>query len=130
MNLKLLVEDRAPKVGIFWFVDGDIIEFTTDVRKAKSVQGYKDSDYDHHSEWPKVKKAFGIRGQDWAEIPRGRVIYAGPRERFEIITSSELAADESKVLEVMRRFSLPRSKTAIVTDLHYEINPDLEAEFD
>lgn len=130
MKLKILVESRSPKVGIFWYIDGELIDFTTDAREAQSVQGFKDSPYDHYNKWKEVRRAYKITKGDWADFPRGRVIYAQPRDRFEIISSRELISDESVILKIMRAFSLPRNKTVAVTDFHYEINPDLDAEFD
>lgn len=118
--VKLKIETHEPKVGIFWFLGTELIEFSTPARDQPQVQGFVDSPFDHADKWQEIQKVFPqLRNKDYTFLPRGRVIYAGPRKRFEVITSKAIAFDKSRFLQVCRKFSLPIS-AAVVADEHYE----------
>jgi len=124
---KLITESRLPKVGIFWIIGGDVISFLEEARDVSSISGFKDATHDHHTMWDKVVTSYPkFRNMEYYEVPRGRVLFAGPRERYEIITSKKIAENGKYIRKIMREFSLPISKTAIVMDEHYEIEPDLD----
>lgn len=107
---------QGPKVGIFWFLDNHIVVFSENDRDVVEVAGFKDSQYDHWSKWEQVKQAFPQEAGDgdYSSKPRGRVIWAGIRDQYEIIVGSELSNDMGKINKVMIEFSLPVEKTVIV----------------
>lgn len=125
---KLITESRMPKVGIFWFLGDEIIEFAQD-QTAVPVNhvGFKDSPWDHYAVWDKVVKVYPqLQGKEYFDIPRGRVLYNTKDDMYHIITSTALANDQKKINKVMRAFSLPIRNTKAITDPHYEDVADFD----
>lgn len=116
-KLEVIVEDRQPKVGIFWIINDQVIAFTEDARTVKMVNGFKDTDLDHYHVWPKLK----IHG-DYTARPRGRVIYRAQDDKFLVYLPSTLVKDKKTILKILREFSIPTSKFIVVTDAHYEMD--------
>ncbi len=116
-KLKIIVENRQPKVGIFWIINDQIVSFTEDARTVRIINGFKDTDMDHYHMWPKLK----IRG-DYTNKPRGRVIYRAKDDKYMVYVPSSLTDDKRMLLKILREFSIPTSKFVIVTDEHYEMD--------
>lgn len=116
-KLKVIVEDRQPKVGIFWIIGDQVVAFTEDARTVEMVNGFKDSDLDHYSVWPRLK----IRG-DYTSRPRGRVIYRAKDDKFLVYVPSTLVKDKKTLTRILREFSVPTNKFIVVTDAHYEMD--------
>lgn len=97
-----------PKVGIFWIIKGEIVEFMTDASKVAPIAGFKDSPYDHLTMWDEVQKMWPTtRGKDYISIPRGRVIGVGP-ERFRIFLPPKEVRNNSLINNIMAVFNLPK----------------------
>jgi len=125
--MNMILESRNPRVGIFWVVDGDIIDFSQDVRELSNNLGYIDSPRDHHSAWRDMLKLYPhFKDYEYYEVPRGRVTYNTRDGVYHIISSREILQNDSLVRKIMRTFSLPVSSTKLIADAHYEMTPSEE----
>jgi hypothetical protein len=116
-----------PLIGIFWIVNGEIVEFSLDANTIQYVAGFKDVPYDHYTMWGKMVKMFpNFRTREYDEIPRGRVIGIQKTNGYRIILSPEDVSNPMITDRVIGAFSLPRGKTEIMADNHYVIDKSRE----
>lgn len=125
----IIVESRAPKVGIWWFIDGRVESAYTPARDVQPLRGtgVRDVDFNHYDYWPKLK----IRGE-YDSHERGRVMYKDNEDKYLIFCSTTISKNKAAIREIARTFSLPLSKIRIETDEHYEDSfaADFDALFD
>jgi hypothetical protein len=115
----------APKIGIFWIIEGEIVEFHVDAATVKPYMGFRDSPLTHLETWPQVQKMWKVtRGRDYETFPRGRVIGVGP-DRFRLFLSPIDAKNKVQVRQIMSVFNLPFDKTEVMTDAHYVTQPQM-----
>jgi hypothetical protein len=128
---KLIVESSYPKVGIFWFIGKETVIFSEEARNISAVAGFKNYHEGHADVWNKVVKAYPqVRGKEYFEVPRGRVLFDVEAGKYIIYVSAADSQKKNKMYEVMRQFSLPIQKTIIRKDLHYDLDPGPEFDID
>lgn len=107
------------RIGIFWIVDGDVIEFAEDAATRPVVAGFKDVKFDHVSEWSKMQSLFPqFRSKDYYQVPRGRVVGVGA-DRYRLFMPPEMLNESSLINRIMKIFGLPKDKTEVMGDEHY-----------
>lgn len=110
-----------PKVGIFFYVDGEII---IDAVPFESGEPYGEAVQHggHYDYWdaliPKtlVERKFKARAYD--AYPRGRVVYYPKRKIFRLYSDRCLKADDLNA--VKEKFGLETVKVEFETDEHYQ----------
>lgn len=124
------IESRDPQVGIWWYIGGVVHAFADDARTVRTVAGFKDSDFLHDTEWPKLSRFLEIKGS-YISQERGRVIHREKDDKFIINCSTVVSKDKKALNKIAREFSLPLSKVRVSVDEHY--NPpdeDFDDELD
>lgn len=111
-----------PEIGIFWVIDGDVVEFSQAAASIAVLSGFKDVPYDHMRQWSQMQQVFPqLREKEYDEIPRGRVIGIGA-DKYRIFVSPEDKNNGNLISNVMRVFNLPRNKTEVMADEHYTVD--------
>ena len=111
-----------PEIGIFWVLDGDIVEFSQAAASIEVLGGVKDVPYDHMRQWSQMQHVFPqLREKEYDEIPRGRVIGIGA-DKYRIFISPEDNNNASLISNIMKVFNLPRNKTEVMADEHYIVD--------
>jgi len=124
----LTKEAAEPQIGIFWIYRGQILQFSQPVSQVPPVGGFKDSNYQHSTYWNQMTKMFQeLAGKEYFSVPRGRVLFS-INGVYHIILPSKEASNTILCARIMRNFSLPRNKTVVETDMHY--NPPQNEDFD
>ncbi len=112
----------SPLIGIFWIVDGEIVPFTTEVDSIPVQAGFKDTNFYHYSECPKMEEWFpDLINKEYEEVPRGRVIGLG-QNGYRIFLPPDEVSNSSLISRVFGVFNLPRNNTEIVGDEHYVVD--------
>ena len=115
---------KKPQVGIFWVHKGKIYPKMSPADEVQDIQGFKDSPYGHITEWGEMQKGFpALRGKEYDEIPRGRVLWA--KDKFKIFMPPNMASNTRMRVRLMNLFDLPRDMTHIQADEHYTLKKDI-----
>ena len=116
----------VPEVGIFW-VDLDtnkVFADKTSLRDADDMGPFKIHPRGHYEVWKKmIPKNPKWRGQEYEDIPRGRVVYdKNPKNpRFVVFMAKECNKGSVKSA-VASEFNLPAGHYVFdFTDEHYEL---------
>ena len=113
-----------PRIGIFWEVDGEILDFSVNANEVPVSAGFKDGPYDHNTMWNQVTSLYpALRRKEYPDIPRGRVLGIGP-DKYRIFVEPGRESDTAYINKVMKTFALPRSKTEVMSDEHYSLDFD------
>lgn len=106
----------SPQTGIYWVIDGDVVEISQDAHEQTWQAGFKDSPYDHITYWPKIRSLYpSLKHKDYDEVPRGRVIAVEP-DIYRVFIPAEDAGNTSLINKVIKTFQLPRNKVQIIDD--------------
>ncbi|MBQ2553335.1 MAG: hypothetical protein II563_10900 [Treponema sp.] len=123
-----------PKLGIFWFYDGEIIFshavcLVDGLHYGDAVTGVKD----HADYWEEL----GRKGEldvldeslreEYFSIPRGRVVYHSDSGQFFVYHGNNITRKDLRKVAVF--FNLPKEKTVFEQDIHYCDFDDSEWEF-
>lgn len=114
----------SPQTGIYWVIDGDVVEISQDAHEQTWQAGFKDSPYDHITYWPKIQSAYpNLKHLDYDEVPRGRVIAVEP-DTYRVFIPTEEAGNTSLINKIIRTFQLPRNKVQIIDDDPHYVTTD------
>ena len=118
---EIVVESRAPTIGIWWLIDDKVVSFHEDLRDA-SAHGLM-----HMTSFPKLK----LPGH-YADYDRGRVDYNPDTKQFLLYCGLNLSGDKVTLAKVAKDFNLPIAKNRIkvITSQQYDIEPNEESLFD
>jgi len=106
------------KVGIFWFVNNNIVSFDRDVLAGEKRA---DAPYDHMHVWDKMLKGYpSLRGKDYYNVPRGRVTLVDGI--FNILIGSDIQ-NSNIVSKICKEYNIPRDRYQVIIDDHYETQP-------
>lgn len=123
-TLQELRESRAPEIGIFYVVDGEIFISSEPTRLILDIRGGVKCTSRTHSEYwadiqtlrPEFKK---VKPFDY---PRGRVIYIVEKDRYEMIADEKIVDNKPLVNKIASMMNIPKSKLGTLTDWHYQSN--------
>jgi hypothetical protein len=108
-----------PRVGVFW-VEGTIIHshsvaLSEGLPYGEAVNG----PMDHVEFWPELERRHAhLRGREYFELPRGRVVFRRGENRFAVMMDRKLHTPSMKSA-LRRNFSLPAKRTVFERDAHY-----------
>lgn len=120
---------QEPGVGIFWFVDHQLVAAGAPVRLA-DIYGdnatYVGGHAEHWAHWARAgsrwlkehRLPLSILTSEYDEHPRGRIVYARKSRLFRLYADMRLHADDP-VAEIRNRFGIAKRKTQVFTDSHY-----------
>ena len=116
-----------PKIGIFWFYRGQVFGKACDLPEGQeNVPGIIDSPYTHIDLWerdPQFVVPFSeLRGLEYQEVPRGRVVYSKKGVRVIVYMDQAIYAAHGKQV-VSDFFELNNTYTQWRTDAHYTTDP-------
>lgn len=115
---------NTPEIGIFWFIDGDLVPITLPYTEVKGVAGFRDNPNDHVHFFRTLQRVKpSLKHTEYTDHPRGRVLYDEERDRFICYGSRRFVASAKERQLVTEAFRLPLDGTDFVPDLHYE-DPD------
>lgn len=119
------------RIGIFWWHEGKLLALVCRVDEGECAAGTVDSRFAHIESWPLLQKQHPrLRGLEYEDVPRGRVIFLSATRRFRVLMDKTLFQPDIKAA-ILDRFSLPKGRTRFVRDHHYTTDPkDLDRLFD
>lgn len=110
-------------IGIFWVYKNKVLGKRCPlINGVQSVGGLVDTDFSHYQEWELNKtilKPFNeLKGSEYQQFPRGRVLYSKPEKTFFIYIDPQLNNLQAKTL-IREFFSLQMQKVRWRLDSHY-----------
>lgn len=79
---------------------------------------------DHVSYWPYLQKLHSeLRGLEYEQVPRGRVLVLKTSRRFCVYMDEVLHKPKIKQA-LLKEFCLPKGRTKFKTDPHYTTDPE------
>ena len=114
-----------PSVGVFWFWRGRLLADCNALATAEEFHGILNGSQDHVHVWPRFQGQFPeLRGTDYIEISRGRVLYRRSSRKFTVYLDRSLATPKVKAA-IVAGFGLPPSKVLFKSDPHYTVDPKI-----
>lgn len=111
----------TPEIGIFWFIEGELVPVAIPYTQVQAVEGFRDSPNDHVHFFRTLQRLHPeLKYKEYTDHPRGRVIYDEERDRFVCYGSRRFVASAKERQLVTDAFRLPRENTDFISDLHYE----------
>ena len=110
-----------PKIGVFWFHKGDVMGREVDLADGEEgVPGLKDSPDNHTDLWDGsiLRKHPELRGREYYEVPRGRVLWDSNQDRAIVYLDASLFKDDIKA-KITQFFNLKNEEVVWRTDPHY-----------
>ena len=125
------IDNDDASVGIFWYDTKNNELFGIREETAKNVPFYKSNLFDkkvrtgiklHYQVWEKEKHKKGDKRfwGDYTQVPRGRV-FEVEDEGFVICVGSWIQEYPNVEDLVIEEFNLPRERTKVIIDIHWEI---------
>jgi len=113
-------ESASPMIGIFWIYKGQILQFAESVQNVPPGGGFKDSNFTHDAYWSQVQRMYPeLADKEYFDIPRGRVLFVINGVYRTILPTVE-SKNSTLVSRIILNFSLPKGKTVVTTDQHYD----------
>ena len=95
------------EVGIFYIVDGRIVSEKIPVSEIEPLGGVHSIPVEHSELWSELQdKNPNLHGMTWWDLPRGRVVYNGNKDRFEIFADQHILEDERLISEIVADYHL------------------------
>lgn len=115
-----------PRVGIYWIVNNEVVDFSADVNEIPFIAGFKDGPYDHVGKWTQMVSLYPqLKKLEYFDIPRGRIIGAQDR-RYRLFISPDDKNNSPMINKIIKVFSLPKNSVDIVADEHYQIDSEID----
>lgn len=111
----------VPEVGIWWIIDGRLIADSIPYTEAPEEVGFRAGRNDHFQFFATLQKLMPeLRGADYTDAPRGRVIYDVTQQQFLCYGSKQFASSTAQQRLILDTFRLPVERTRFTADIHYE----------
>jgi hypothetical protein len=111
-------------VGIFWVDRGQLIIAAVPLADGVDDGVFANGPDDHDPYWPIMQRTdANLRGLEYDQVPRGRVLFNKAENRFYCFLDTRLCTAAMKRM-IIARFHLPRAITIFQTDLHDTTDPD------
>lgn len=111
----------TPEIGIFWFIEGELVPIMIPYTEVKAVAGFRDDPNDHVRFFRTLQRLVpDLQHDEYTDHPRGRVLYDEERDRFVCYGSRQFVASPTERQLIMEAFRLPPERTEFIADLHYE----------
>jgi hypothetical protein len=104
-----------PKVGLFFYVNGQILTDFVDIDSAQLYGDFKIGDSSHYNIWD--EKYEKIYNKPYDYYPRGRVVYKYKENKY--ILYADKCIKEKGINEIIKTFSIEGENVEIDTDIHY-----------
>jgi len=118
-----LEESRAPQVGIFYVVKGDVLIDSSPANEVHINRGIKVFKKQHRTWWKEIQLALSSLmpftiGRIYDFYPRGRITYVESEDMY--IIFQDPCITKGKTKEIVRFFNLPYDKYEVRADKHYK----------
>lgn len=111
------------KVGIFWVQGATIHAHAVLLGEGLDYGDCVNGPLDHVDYWPELERQNPhLRGREYFELPRGRVVFRRQENRFAVLMDAKLHTPALKTA-LRERFHLPARKTQFERDAHYTTDP-------
>ena len=108
-------------IGVFWFYKGHVLGREADLADGEEgVPGLIDSPDNHTDLWDGtiLRKHPELRGREYYEVPRGRVLWDSNQSSAIIYLDARLLNDDIKA-KITQFFDLKNEEVVWRTDPHY-----------
>jgi hypothetical protein len=129
MNSKFNIESKIPRVGIFWYIEGEIISYDKAWKELLPSKDGEEEHYDikesHYNFWDRLKRYKPeLKYDEYEDYPRGRVVALKKNGvlSFKVIASFDLINNPKFKKAIDKEYNLPFN-TEWIADTHYE-NPN------
>ena len=119
-------EARTPEVGIIYFINGELYIDGTPVREAEHYGEFLIHSKDHYTYWEEELSSSRspihllAKNKDYDYYPRGRVVYNTVGDRIFVYLDRCIINDEESVKKILSMMHLPKTKSEISGDEHYQ----------
>jgi hypothetical protein len=119
-----LLSEGVPQVGIIYVVKNHIYIDSTPVDRSlifiNKGKDFINHENDHFSYWKTILSVdHALRNFDYADFPRGRVIYVIKSKKFLLYLDKCIMSKKLVINKIISLMNLPTS-TKISTDEHYQ----------
>jgi hypothetical protein len=111
--------DRAPQLGIFWLVNGNLIIDSSPLSEAEPYGDHMTHPRSHVNVWERFELSGRVlRGSEYEEHPRGRVMFDTTNESFTILADKCILNRKDMIAQIKKALHLSK-KVKLDTDSHY-----------
>jgi hypothetical protein len=120
---------RTGDVGIFWFLDGNLIRDGISWTKGEEYGEFINGTKDHYECWESLRrKQSRVRRLEYDEVPRGRVVYSKGDKKFYIYGSEQFVKNKEEKKMVLKAFSIAASEAVFRFDENYSMEANNTSE--
>lgn len=115
---------NTPQIGIFWLYHQHIIYKSICVTATVvDSLGNADAAFSHIEQW-EIERIYlpeypALRGTQYQELPRGRIIYDSYKKSFKLFADLSVINSHKSKLLVLEAFNLQTSRNVWLADPHY-----------
>lgn len=119
--MKILREDESyPKLANFWYIEGNFLGPSCDVRQGESYGGrYITCSENHFDSWKNYGGEYSTK-YTFEHFPRGRVGFDDMTKSFYVIGNSDMINNPTFRSAVVDKYNLP-GKVTFLSDAHYDL---------
>jgi hypothetical protein len=123
--MKRTPANSEPQVGIFWAEGKTIHAHTVPLSEGLDYGDCVNGPLDHVDYWPELERQHPqLRGREYFELPRGRVVYRRGERCFAVLMDASLHTPKVRAA-LKTRFQLPSRGCRFERDSHYTTDPDV-----
>jgi len=104
-----------PKVGLFFYVNGEVFTDSVDIERAEVYGDFRIGDSSHYKIWD--KKYDKIYNKPYDYYPRGRVVFKFKENKY--ILYIDKCISKKGIQEIIETFGIENENVEIGTDTHY-----------
>jgi len=117
-------QPETGRVGIFWVFKGKVLAATYALPEGEQYGDAINGLTDHVKYWSHFQKLhLGLRGMEYQDVPRGRVLFMKPTGIFHVYMDKVLHNLKTK-RALLKEFELPKRSTQFLLDAHYTTDSD------
>jgi hypothetical protein len=114
---------REPLVGIFWCEGSTAHLHAVPLSEGVPYGDCVNGPLDHVEFWPELERQHPhLRGREYFELPRGRVVFRRTQNRFAVLMDARLHTKAIKT-KLVKLFRLPAGRYRFERDAHYTTDP-------
>ena len=112
-------EPNSPRVGIIYFVDGELLIESTPLGRAGRYGDFRIHERGHIDYWAELVQRGTVPNSEYEEFTRGRVAYHLKSSTFGLLADSCILNQEKVLGKIFSQLNIPLGNTVIGTDSHY-----------
>jgi hypothetical protein len=119
-------DSNEPRVGIFFFVDDELVILSTPLSEGEDDGDFVNDRRGHPECWPSIAQSLektegtGYGNKSYDFYPRGRCVYSSKNDQFFLYADRCILRDTNLVERLITTLNLPQDKVIKDRDFHYK----------